>query len=438
MLQNNNISISSGSQPVETKSDEIQEVLHFVPSWTIRWGITAIFFTVLMIICVAWYIRYPDIVTSRITLTSISPPVTLIARTNGQLTELNVHDGDSVYTGFVLAVIENSSNSSEVFTLKEQLTQFKPYLDNPADIRFEFNRFYQLGELQTPYSELLRKWEDYKSFYSFNYHPRKIQTIRAQIIVLNELNSRLEKQKNLLEEEVKLAEKNLNTGKSLREKGVASEIELSNYESIYLQKKYGYENAEAALINNTLQISEYEKNILDLTRQFEEEKSTKTVGMQEGYKSLLVSIDNWEQRYVLKAPIDGKVSFFKVWSVNQYVQTNDLVFTIVGDHATPIGKIYLQTAGLGKIKEGQKVQIKLDNYPYHEFGVLNGTVESIAPVATNNEYAINIALAPENRTTYHKAITFSEGMQGTAEIITDDLRLLERIFYQMRALTSSN
>ncbi|WP_394332800.1 hypothetical protein [Flavobacterium pectinovorum] len=35
-------------------------------------------------------------------------------------------------------------------------------------------------------------------------------------------------------------------------------------------------------------------------------------------------------------------------------------------------------------------------------------------------------------TSYHKAIPFQQEMSGTAEIITEDLRLAERLLYQFR------
>jgi hypothetical protein len=55
-------------------------------------------------------------------------------------------------------------------------------------------------------------------------------------------------------------------------------------------------------------------------------------------------------------------------------------------------------------------------------------------VPHNDLYTIQIALPQGLVTSYRKTLPFRQEMQGTAEIITKDLRLIERIFNQFRAL----
>ncbi len=44
----------------------------------------------------------------------------------------------------------------------------------------------------------------------------------------------------------------------------------------------------------------------------------------------------------------------------------------------------------------------------------------------------NVSLPQGLQTSYHKKIAFRQEMSGTADIITNDLRLTERILYQFR------
>ncbi len=83
---------------------------------------------------------------------------------------------------------------------------------------------------------------------------------------------------------------------------------------------------------------------------------------------------------------------------------------------------------------GQRVNLRFDNYPSYEYGMVRGTVQSISLVPRDNLYTIQIALSHGLVTSYRKELPFRQEMQGTAEIITRDLRLLERIFYQFRNL----
>ena len=96
-------------------------------------------------------------------------------------------------------------------------------------------------------------------------------------------------------------------------------------------------------------------------------------------------------------------------------------------------KIKAPAANSGKIKSGQKVQIKMLNYPSDEFGELNGKVKTISLTPDENgNYLIDVELPNKLITTYNKEIGFRQEMQGTADIVTEDLRLIERFFYQLK------
>ena len=75
----------------------------------------------------------------------------------------------------------------------------------------------------------------------------------------------------------------------------------------------------------------------------------------------------------------------------------------------------------------------LDNYPYAEYGALTGTVESISSLPKQGQYHLTITFPEGLVTQYGQTIPFQQQLQGTAEIITEDLRLLERLFYRLRA-----
>ena len=102
-----------------------------------------------------------------------------------------------------------------------------------------------------------------------------------------------------------------------------------------------------------------------------------------------------------------------------------------------IGRVSLPITGSGKVKEKQKVILKLDNYPYHEFGTISGLIISKSLVPKDNQYSILVAL-PVNknntlRTSYGREIQFEQQLQGKAEIVTDDKGFLQRISEQIFA-----
>ena len=156
----------------------------------------------------------------------------------------------------------------------------------------------------------------------------------------------------------------------------------------------------------------------------------------QAFYQLKKEIKNWDLNYVLRSSINGKVSFLQLWAENQNVTTGEDVFAVIPSVESGfIGKLKAPTLNSGKIKVGQKVNIRLANYPDREFGILEGTVKSISltPDKEGN-LLIDVSLPNGLKTSYNKKIHFQQEMIGSADIVTQDLRLIQRFFYQFKDL----
>ncbi|MFV0248678.1 MAG: HlyD family secretion protein [Tenacibaculum sp.] len=154
----------------------------------------------------------------------------------------------------------------------------------------------------------------------------------------------------------------------------------------------------------------------------------------QSFNQLKRAIRDWEQLYVLKSNVNGKVSFLSYWNANQTINQGDLVFTIIPiDNSSFIAKLKTPSQNSGKIKIKQRVNIKLENYPNTEFGVLNGTVKNISLIPNIKRICfVDVELPSKLITSYNKEVDFKQEMRGSAEIITEGLRLIERFFYQFK------
>lgn len=422
---------------IETKSDILHEILGVVPHWIIRWGITTIFITILLLLFLTWFIRYPDVLPARISITTANPPVSVIARSSGKIVRLFVKENEYVESNAYLAAIENPANIDDIFRIKQGLDEFEKFLTTNDTINgINLYQNARLGEMQSYYSRLSQSYLNYKYFVQDNYLPKRIDSIKDQIKYYRNLNNNLHKQKDILTQEFELVEKKYNMNQALYKKGHISEIELTNTESSLLGKKYALQNAKSSIINNDIQLVEYEKIILDLNQQYDDRRREYIQSLQGALRSFHSQLAVWEQQYILKAPMNGNVAFFNFWSGNQFVNIGDEVMTIVPNSQDMIGKVFLPVRSSGKVKTGQKVKIKFDSYPFNEFGIVEGIVESISLVARQNQYRINIQLINGLKTSYQETLEFKQEMQGTAEIITEDLRLIEKILYRFRSILS--
>jgi multidrug resistance efflux pump len=208
-------------------------------------------------------------------------------------------------------------------------------------------------------------------------------------------------------------------------------------QSDLIGKKQELANLKKTFVNYQITVTNYLKQKDEATQQFEQQKRTLNTNISANIKSIKNYINNWQQNYTLTSPINGKLTYLSNLTENQFINASTTLFAIVPNNQNYIGQITIPTQGFGKVAKGQKVRIKLNNYPYQEFGQLTGEITDISliPTAiseTQHAYFITISLPQDLITTYKKEITFTPEMTGTAEIITEDLRLIERVFNMFR------
>jgi hypothetical protein len=116
-----------------------------------------------------------------------------------------------------------------------------------------------------------------------------------------------------------------------------------------------------------------------------------------------------------------------------------VVFTVVPyDRQNLIGKCNIPIRNSGKIREDQKVFLKLENFPYREWGTVKASVGSISQISKTGEdpgYVVYLNIDDLN-TSYGKTLEFNQELMGSAEILLDEVTVLERLFYQFRHLWS--
>jgi len=414
---------------IEIRSEEVQEILSHIPNWIIRWGITTILCSVIIVIIASWFIKYPDVITARVTITTAVPPINIVAKSSGAV-KLLINDNEDVKKNSILGVIENPANTDDIFYLMNQCSQFK----SPIDDEINFKPNLSLGSIQNHYLQFVKSLNDYKLFKELKYFSKQIVLLQLRINRYQELNQSLEKQLVLLKRELSLNKQNFHTDSTLFAERITTKLDRNRAESVVLQAKRSYESAKSNLINNKIQINQLNGQITDLTSKKLEQERILEEAIIQSFNQLESQLENWKQQFLLQSPIAGKVSFSTYWSNNQYVNMGDEVMTIVPIETTAFGRVEMPVRGSGKVEIGQKVNIKLDNYPYQEYGMILGEVKTKSIVPKNNYYILTLALPNGLTSSYKKELAFDREMQGTAEIITKDLRVLERVFNQLRSL----
>lgn len=412
---------------LELRSDQLREILGQVPRWVVRNGTFVILLVFILLLIGASLLRYPDIIQARILLTTETPPAEVTANTSARIYSFLVKDNEEVNANQVLVVLESAAEYEDVQNLSEKLGS-KFELDSLLHV--DFSGEYKLGIMQDSYALLLKKIQEYASFVGLDYHKRKINSVKTELKKYNLYLERLKDQERVLFQDFKLAAKQYSRDSMLFIDGVISSVQLEKSEAQKLNKLYEWKETQTQLASGLIKISDLQQEILELELNQEENSLQNTQGLQEAYEKLKGQISLWNQEYVIRAPFKGQVSLTKIWTENQYVESGDIVLTVLPvDQGEILGKLLLPATGAGKVKEGFKVIIRFDNYPFMEYGTISGTISSISLVPNDELYSAQVKLDNnEFITNYNIPLNFQQNMPGMAEIITNQRTLLERIF----------
>ena len=159
-----------------------------------------------------------------------------------------------------------------------------------------------------------------------------------------------------------------------------------------------------------------------------------TVLYGEPVQEIMGSVPTWITRW-------GVTIIFAVFAMIilgccliDYPQTISAPVTVVvSDQGEITGNMLVPSPGFGKVRIGQTVKVKLDCYPYMEYGVLTGAISNFhaAPVhSSQNELLYPTAISfPRGIETGSAAIPFGQikEMSGMAEIVVQKRKLIEHV-----------
>lgn len=331
-------------------------------------------------------------------------------------------------------VMQSTANYKDVLELKKLIDSINPgqVLSFPIA---QASRF-KLGELQGDYNNFAKAFQDEELFTRLQpYAPENIAANQS----LSEYRVRMattKQQKNLEQAKYELTKKNYQRSQELFNQGVISSMELENEKIKYIQAQQNLENITISLSQMEEGISNLNKTKSGTAINTEKDRITYSSQTLQLFEQLRKSLKQWEQTYLVTSSTDGVASFQQFFGENQFVKTGEPILSILpANKEKLVGRMSVPTVNSGKIIPGEKVLIKLDNYRFQEYGIVEGKVQNISLIPDDKgNYYVDVVLPKGLKTSYNKTLVFDKELRGNAEIVTQDLRLIERFFYQIRKL----
>ena len=417
-------------------SEPVQEIMGSIPSWITRWGVTVIAGIFALIIIGCCIIRYPQTLTSSITLTSENPPSDLAARYDGLLDTMCVVNGQKVSGGDLVALLSTPADYGDIMAVRDLLDSLssreRDALPDAVSSPSLYEN-YRLGDLQSSWSELVRSCRAYLNWSEIDQSGHQKRLVEEQIGKNREYYGDLLSQKAVLEQDMRYEQAGLERDSLLMAEGAISRAEYEATLKNWTSKKGSLASFEATLTSTQLSILQLRQQLTELEIQRQNEETEHLRGIMQQASQMKAQVAQWLEQYAVISPADGTVSLQKVWSRGQHVMVGDVIASIVPDNGDRvIGRLQVPSSGFGKVEEGQRVNVRLNGFPYMEFGVLKGVVESIPAVpqtvttAEGNSivYTVEVSFPDSLVTTYGKELPMVQQMDGTAEIITRDRRLI--------------
>jgi multidrug resistance efflux pump len=121
------------------------------------------------------------------------------------------------------------------------------------------------------------------------------------------------------------------------------------------------------------------------------------------------------ERRRIRAPIEGRVGEAANLRIGTVVSEGERLGSIVPAGNLVIVAQYPAQAALGRIRPGQPATLRLEGFPWTEFGTVSATVAAVAQEARDGKVRVELALA--GKSSYRGSL--EHGMPGSVEVTVE-------------------
>ena len=145
-----------------------------------------------------------------------------------------------------------------------------------------------------------------------------------------------------------------------------------------------------------------------------------------------------KQRF-LYAPVDGVVLSLNVQNTGKFVQSGQTIAEIAPQDAPLVLSATIPGRDAGFIEVGMPVKMKLDAYPYQDYGIIAGEVTSISADAEIDPtigavYRVEISLEKDYVIEEQQQVEFKAGQTASADIVIRRRRIADILLEPIRKL----
>ncbi len=349
----------------------------------------------------------------------------------GKVSQVLVKEGATVEAGQVLMELDNELAQQEVERFEKDLASANTEL-------MQTQTLLNQAKMQEQIQSSMAHWGTQAQVVESSQGQTSIHTTEALIEQLKmdsaEQQARLDRLKPLVEVGAIAREQVFQLEQGLRDR----QRTITEHEGM-LAKSLG----EADRLSATLAQKREEENQTKVasqqqTQQLEIQLSQIHAKIAQNQVLVEASRTKLKQRFI-HSPVSGIVSTLKVRHHGEVVQPGQPIAEIAPKDQPLVLSTFLPNQEAGFVRLGMAVQVKLDAYPFQEYGIIPGKVITISPdTEADNQrgqvYRVEVQIDQRYITKDGQRIPFKSGQTATAEIVTRQRRIADLLLDPIKQL----
>lgn len=420
-------------------SEETQELLTTPQGFLMRSGITIIFSVLLLMFVVSYFIRYPELSTSSVTIYANQSKASLFPKTNSRVVFINTKHGQDVKENELLVVLESTTDWKEAQHLENYLDTVISQNSAFEEVAFfsknEIPIFTHLGNLQLDYERFKNSILDYQLFSQNNAHAQKQAAIRSEIEIQNSLSKILDEKYELQKRDYQLSKQKYITDSLLYKSDAIAKQEFLQTKSAFLNKESSFLQNKEANLNAKMRISQLNQQLMEVSIAFREQAFKYKQQLRTNFASLKKVLEDWKTNYLIVSPIEGKVNFFNPIHLYQSAKIDKEIVSVIPQENAIYAYTKVEAKHIPKLSTKQKpnqAKIKPEAYPFARYGWLEAEVSQISLAPQEGKYSVQLKLENGLQTNRNTKIDLDAKSEiyGTVEIILEERSLLDKFLEQ--------
>lgn len=459
--------------------DKKSEVIEAIPSLYMRGAIYLFIGVIICLLIGAYFGKANVIIPVQGRIVPEGENLTIEAQSKGIITQIFVGEGERVEVGTPILELAQVSMGADLTALQNKLRLEKEkivslnkaiavvenvYTNHDRIASMQMNSFIDAGpalgfinQLRTAAQDVAKANKDLEADMTRSQRNTRNQIAVVEETLRQERRSLAVAQRGLgaQKEMLEIKKEEVEQLKDLEERRIVPRSQVVEARNSLISTESQLNNANKAIGDARVRISELQARVVDLRSRLERtesdlksafekalaqyEQALATLGgslttMREGAATLeasLVDVQNnltikqgEADRLIVRAPRAGELTNLVFNTPGQAVGQGTAVATVVPDDVRLIVVATLPNKDIGRVSEGVVARIKVDAYPFRQYGTIPGRVDRVFPKPDKPEFVVHLSLDRNTIRVDGVDRELEPGLTATADIMTKKQRIL--------------